>query len=77
MNFESENTSIKELIRMLLLSRGMSMNKLVKILHKTKGFSGSYSNLFGKLKRGTIKFDEIREIAEILNYSIIFKDNKN
>jgi hypothetical protein len=77
MNFESENISIKELIKMLLLSRGMSMNKLVQILHETKGFSSSYSNLFGKLQRGTIKFDEVKEIAKILDYSIVFKDNKN
>lgn len=76
MNFESENTNIKELIKMLLLSRGMSMHKLVQILHETKGFSSSYSNLFGKLQRGTIKFDEVREIAKILNYNIVFKDNK-
>ncbi len=52
------------------------MRQLVKKLNEKKGISHSHTNLSRKLIKNTIKFSEVEEIAEFLDYEIIFKDKK-
>jgi hypothetical protein len=75
MKNEKEFT-IREQIKMMLLWRDISLSSLVKKLNE-KGYSSSQSNLSRKLINSTIKFDEIKDIAKILGYKIVFQEEKD
>ena len=46
-----------------------TLDRLV-VTHK---WSGSLSNFSGKLKRGTIRYSEVLDIADVLGYDIVWK----
>ena len=47
----------------------MTMKDLVEMLHLKYGRSDSVSNLSGKLSRGSLRYDEAMEIADVLGTS--------
>ncbi|OGI03111.1 MAG: hypothetical protein A2Y25_03340 [Candidatus Melainabacteria bacterium GWF2_37_15] len=69
--------TIREQIKMMLLWRDISLSKLVRKLNKDYGYSDSQSNLSRKLIKNTIKYDEVKKIADILGYNIIFQEHEN
>lgn len=61
---------IRRKIKSYIVREGLSMRELLKrlvIIHK---WSGSLSNFSGKLKRGTIRYSEAEDIADVLGYEI-------
>lgn len=70
------NMSIKvrEQIKSLLASKNVTMKELCKLLSDKLGKEYSLPNFSGKLKRGTISYNEVLLIAEILGYEIKFVD---
>jgi len=63
-------------LKILVTSRGLSLRKLLLKLSNEKGYSNSYPGFYNKLKNSTIKFSEVKEIADTLGFEIIFKDIK-
>lgn len=61
---------IKDDIKSLIVKSGWTMSDLVKALNEKYNRNDSVQNLSGKLSRGTIKYREALEIAEILGYDI-------
>ncbi|MHB8061186.1 MAG: LLM class flavin-dependent oxidoreductase [Ruminiclostridium sp.] len=61
---------IKDDIKSLIVKSGWTMSDLVKALNEKYNRDDSVQNLSGKLSRGTIKYREALEIAEILGYEI-------
>jgi len=49
------------------------MSKVVRRLNMLKTDDISMSNLSHKLRRETIQFKEVLEIADLLGYDVIFK----
>lgn len=74
MDYKFENIKIIDFIKTLTVCKGTSLRKLVAKLATQKGASNCYSNFYAKLKKETIKFSEIADIADTLGYEIIFKD---
>ncbi len=68
--------TIREKVKILLLSRGISMRKLVKQINEKKGVDHRHTNLSRKLVKNTIRYAEVEEIAELLDYEIVFKDKR-
>ncbi|QWU14450.1 hypothetical protein SAMN04487895_101762 [Paenibacillus sophorae] len=66
---------IKKEIQMLLIQNDITMSQLVSSLNKKYGREDTIQNLNNKLTRGTIKFSEIKEIAEVLNYKLAWIPN--
>ena len=59
--------SIREDIKSILARENVTMQSIAEKLNS------SVQNLSNKLRSKTIKFEEVREIADILGYDIEFK----
>ena len=60
-------------IKALLATRGMTIKELVVILSEKTGKVYTSASISGKLKRGSLSYNEMLVICEILNYEIEFK----
>ncbi len=76
MDYKFRDMPLINFIKTLTIYRGMSLRKLLQKLHDEKGYSNSYSGFYNKLKNQTLKFSEVYDIAESLEYEIILKDIK-
>lgn len=66
---------VKTKIKMLAVSRGITLKKLAEKLSEIYGTNYSYNSLLGKLNRESLSLKEAITIAEILNYKLEFIDN--
>ena len=65
---------IKNKIKMLAASRGVTLKKLAERLSELSGEEYTYNSLLGKLNRESLSLKEAEFIAEILNYKLEFLD---
>lgn len=63
----------KEQIKSLLAIRGVSITALAEKLTNYTGKKYTLASLLAKLKRGTLSYNEVLTICEILDYEIEFK----
>ena len=64
---------IRREIRSYIVREGLSMRETLDRLVVTHKWSGSLSNFSGKLIRGTIRYSEALDIADVLGYDIVWK----
>ncbi len=64
----------REQIKALLATKNIKMKELCQLLSQKLNKNYSATNLSNKLKRGTISYNEVLMIAEILGYEIKFVD---
>lgn len=76
MDYKFDNISIMNFIKILTTYRGLSLRKLIAKLSSERNYSDCYPSFYTKLKNGTIKFSEVKDIANTLGYEIVFKDIK-
>lgn len=67
---------VKAKIKMLVISRGMTLKVLAEKLSEKTGENYSYNSLLGKLNRESLSLKEAEYIAQILNYRLEFIDIK-
>lgn len=67
--------AIYEELKYLLAKENVTLTSISKELQQRNHNKLTLSNLSRKIKRQTIKFEEVREIAEILGYHIKFEKN--
>ena len=67
---------IRNEIKSLIVREGLSMRQVVDRLAEQHCWSKSLSNFSGKLLRGTLKYREILEIADVLGYELIWRKRK-
>lgn len=65
---------VRERIKSLLAERNYKMKDLAAELSVKSGKHYSLANLSSKLKRGTITYNEVILICDILDYDIEFRD---
>ena len=65
--------NLRNFIKSKIILAGMTMRDVVEMLHLKYGRSDSVSNLSGKLSRGSLRYDEAMEIADVLGYDIVWK----
>lgn len=63
-------------VKNLAADRDMTLTKLAEIIGNKLGRKYSLASLSQKLRNGTISYKEIRIIAEILEYKIVYYDMK-
>ena len=69
--------SIYEELKSTLAYEATTMTKVVKLLKENKNRNLSMNNLSRKLRTKTIKYEEVRDILDVLGYDIKFvKRNK-
>lgn len=61
-------------IKNIAADRDITLTKLAELMGEKLGRKYSLASLSQKLRNGTIPYKEVRLIAEILNYKIIFYD---
>ena len=62
---------VKEQIKALLAQEDMTQKDLVAVLN-SKGLKYSPASLSHRLSRGTVTYNEVMKIAEILGYDVQF-----
>ena len=67
---------VREQIKSLLATRDITMKELAQMLSLKLGREYSLANLSAKLIRGTLTYNEVLIIAELLNYEIEFVEIK-
>ena len=65
--------NLRNFIKSKTVLVGMTMKDLVEMLHLKYGRSDSVSNLSGKLSRGSLRYEEALEIADVLGYDIVWQ----
>ena len=61
---------IKNEIKSYIVKSGKSLTEVVELINTSYSKSESVSNLSNKLTRGTLKYREALEIADVLDYKI-------
>lgn len=65
---------VKNEIKSLIAKRGMTLKQVCQIMSEKTGKSYSGNNITNKLRRKTIKFEEVQLIFEILGYKLEYTD---
>ena len=68
--------NIRNEIKSYIIREGMTMNEVVERLSENYGWSSSVPNLSGKLRRGSLRFGEAVELADVLGYDIVWKKRR-
>ena len=63
-------------IKSYIVRAGMTMTEVVDYLSDEYGWSASVPNLSGKLRRGSLRYGEAVELANVLGYDIIWKKHE-
>jgi len=67
---------IRNEIKSLIAKNGTTLKKICEQLTEKTGKSYAGNNLTNKLRRNTIKFEEVQEILDVLDYHIEFVRNR-
>ncbi len=68
--------NIRNDIKAHIIREGMTMNEVLDRLFEQYGWSKSVPNLSGKLKRGSLRYHEALELADVLGYDIVWRKRK-
>ncbi len=63
-------------IKSYIVREGMTMRETVEKLAEKYGWSESVPNLSGKLRRGSLRYGEAVELADVLGYDIVWQKRK-
>lgn len=66
---------IRNEIKSIIAKKGTTLKKVCLELEKIKNKKYSPNNMTNKLRRKTIKFEEVNDILKILNYHIEIIEN--
>ena len=63
-------------IKAIMVREGVTMTEVVEKMADQYGWSASVSNLSGKLRRGSLRYQEAVELADALGYDIVWQRRK-
>lgn len=61
---------LKEEIKAYIVSSGWSITNLNEELNRLNGTESTVQNLSNKIRKGSLKYSEVLQIAEIIGYDI-------
>ena len=65
--------NIRNEIKAQIVRAGMTMQQVVDLLSDEYGWSDSVSNFSNKLARGSLRYEEAVQLAQVLEYEIVWK----
>lgn len=65
--------NIRNEIKAHIVREGTTMSEMVRTLAAVHGWSASVPNLSDKLRRGTLRYSDAVELADVLGYDIVWK----
>ena len=67
---------IRNEIKSYIVREGKTMSEVVEELAYEHGWSESVPNFSGKLRRGSLRYQEARELADVLGYDLVWVKRK-
>ena len=68
--------NVRNEIKAQIIRAGFTMQEVVDLLHDEYDWSDSVSNLSAKLQRGSIRYKEVMELADVLGYEIVWQKQR-
>ena len=75
-NRKDDLMDIRNEIKSYIVKEGMTMRELVDMLSFEYGWSDSVPNFSGKLRRGSLRYSEAVEMADVMGYDIVWVKRK-
>lgn len=66
-------SAVREHVKIALIKGKLSIAELIRRLNEKYGRSDTTQNLSNKLTRGTLKYSEALEIADVLGFEIVWQ----
>lgn len=67
---------IRNELKSYIVKEGLTMRELVDMLADEYGWSDSVPNFSGKLRRGSLRYSEAVELADVMGYDIVWIKRK-
>ena len=67
------NMNIRNEIKSYIVREGLTMSEVVEKLVEGHGWSSSVPNFSGKLQRGSLRYSEAKELADVLGYDLVWQ----
>jgi len=64
--------NIKNEVKSMIVRSGLTMQQVVDMLSDEYGRSDSVSNFSNKLARGSLRYPEVLELADVMGYDIVW-----
>ena len=68
--------NVRNEIKAQLIRTGYTYREALELVSEEYGWSTSASNLSGKLHRGSIRYKEVLELADVLGYDIVWQKRR-
>ena len=72
----SKEETCRNEIKSYITREGMTMTEVVELLADEHGWSSSVPNLSGKLRRGSLRYTEAVELADVLGYNLVWQKRR-
>ena len=72
----SKEETCRNEIKSYINREGMTMTEVVELLADEYGWSSSVPNLSGKLRRGSLRYTEAVELADVLGYDLVWQKRR-
>ena len=72
----SKEETCRNEIKSYITREGMTMTEEVELLADEYGWSSSVPNLSGKLRRGSLRYTEAVELADVLGYDLVWQKRR-
>ena len=69
--------NIRNEIKAQIVRAGMTMQQVVDLLSDEYGWSDSVSNFSNKLARGSLRYEEAVQLAEVLGYEVVWQKRRD
>ena len=69
--------NIRNEIKAQIVRAGMTMRQVVDLLSDEYGWSDSVSNFSNKLARGSLRYEEAVQLAEVLGYELVWQKRRD
>ena len=67
------NMNIRNEIKSYIVREGLTMSEVLERLLEEHGWSSSVPNFSGKLQRGSLRYSEAKELADVLGYELVWQ----
>ena len=68
--------NVKNEIKSIIVLSGMTMQQVVELLSEEYGWSDSISNFSNKLTRGSLRYQEAIQLADVMGYEIVWQKKR-
>ncbi len=69
--------NIRNEIKSYIVREGMTISEVLERLVEEHGWNASVPNFSGKLQRGSLRYCEAKELADVLGYDLICLKRKS